>query len=86
MKKFIIAAVFAGAVATPAFASEVEESCKAYAAAHNGDASGCSCLAEAAESDTSLAEALIAIKEPADLESIDDATREAIGACYPAAE
>ncbi|MEL7488015.1 MAG: hypothetical protein AAGJ87_12460 [Pseudomonadota bacterium] len=83
MKRFAIAAVVSASVASPAFAADVEEACKAYAAANDGDPSGCACLANKAAADASLAEAILAIKEPADLEAADEATLAAIGACYP---
>jgi len=84
MKKLIVA-VIAGAAfaAAPAFANEVADQCEAYVAENGGDASGCSCLGEAAESDASLTDAIMAIASPADLEAADDATKEAIRACFP---
>ena len=82
MKK-ILAAAFLAAFISPAFANDAEDGCRAYVAENGGDASGCSCLGEAADADPALADALAAIQEPADLEAADDATKEAIAACFP---
>jgi len=83
MKKLIVAVIAGAAFAAPAFANEVADQCEAYVAENGGDASGCSCLGEAAESDASLTDAIMAIASPADLEAADDATKEAIRACFP---
>ena len=73
--------------AAPAFANDVADNCRAYAAEHGaGDASGCDCLAEAAAGDPALAAALLKIKTPDDAELADEATKAAIGKCYPPAE
>ena len=82
MKKIIALAAFA-LVAFPATANETAEQCRAYAEANGTDASGCDCLGAAAEKDGALKEALAAIKTPADLEVASDATKAAIGACFP---
>jgi len=85
MNKFILSGLFAAASVTgAAFANEAEDGCNAYAEAHGVDNSGCACLGEAAADDSDLAEALAAITSPEDLESADDATKEAIAACFPA--
>ncbi len=70
-----------------AFANETAESCRAYMAANSpdADASGCDCLGEAAAENAELAAAVAAISTPADVEAADDATKAAIGACFPAA-
>lgn len=83
MKKLIVAVIAGAAFASPAFANEVAEQCEAYVAENGGDASGCACLGEAAEADASLAESIMAIATPADLDAADDATKEAIRACFP---
>ncbi len=86
MNKTILAGAFACAVSlTPAFANEVEEACKTYAAEHGGDATGCACLGEMAAGDADLAAAIMEITDPAALEAADEATKEAIGACFPEA-
>ena len=83
MKKFILAAALA-AFAAPALASDdVEGHCAAYIAANGGDSSGCGCLGEAAADDAALAEAILAIATPEDLAASDEATKEAIRACFP---
>lgn len=75
------------AAAPGAFANETAEACRAYMAANNpdADASGCDCLGEAAAENPELAAAVAAISTPADVEAADDATKAAIGACFPAA-
>lgn len=82
MKKIILLAAVA-ALAGPALANPTAENCKAYVAQNGGDASGCDCLGAAADKNPSLAAALAKIASPADLESADDATKEAIRACFP---
>ena len=84
MNKFILSGLFAAATVTgAAFANEAEEGCNAYAEAHGVDNSGCACLGEAAAEDADLAAALAAITTPEELEAADDATKEAIAACFP---
>ncbi len=70
-------------VTAPALASELEDQCVAYAAETSGDASGCSCLAEAAD-DTMTAE-LMAIESEADIEGLSEASKGAIASCWPEA-
>lgn len=86
MKKLIVAAIVGAAFAAPAFANEVAEQCEAYIAENGGDASGCSCLGDAADADPSLADAIMAIATPADLEAADETTKEAIRACFPSSD
>lgn len=72
-----------GLAAAPAFANDVADGCREYAAATGGDDSGCDCLGEAADADADLAAALLAISTPEDLEAADASTVEAIRACFP---
>ena len=83
MKQMIVAVLAGAAFASPAFANEIAEQCEAYVAENGGDASGCACLGEAADGDAALAEAVLAISTPEDLDAADDATKEAIRACFP---
>ncbi len=84
MKKTLLASLlFASTAMAPAFANDVEEACNAYAEENGTDNSGCSCLGEAAADDADLTAAIMAISGPADIEAADDATKEAIGACFP---
>lgn len=83
MKKLMIAALAAGLAISPAFAGDLEEYCVAYVNESGGDPSGCSCLADAA--DASMSEELMAVQSDADVESLSDASKEAIAACFPAA-
>lgn len=82
MRKLLFAALLA-ALAAPAVANEVEDQCVAYVTENGGDASGCACLGEAADKDAALMEAILAIASPEDLAAADDATKEAIRACFP---
>jgi hypothetical protein len=83
MKVLYVAAVAAACMTAPASANETADACRGYVAENGGDASGCDCLGDAADSDANLADALAAIEAPADLEAADDATKAAIAACYP---
>lgn len=66
-----------------ALANESADQCRAYIQQNGGDDSGCDCLGAAADKDKTLAEALKKIATPADLDAADDATKAAIGACFP---
>lgn len=81
----IVIIALAAFSSSPTPASEAADNCRAYVAENGGDASGCDCLGEAASKDSALAAALGLIKSPADLEAADDATKAAIGACFPQA-
>lgn len=83
MLKPILAAALFLAAAAPAFANETAEACKSYVEKNGGDASGCSCLGEAAAADPALAAALADIEAPEDLEAADEATKAAIAGCFP---
>ena len=84
MMKTLSAAIIAMSfVAMPAFANEVADGCRDYAAATGGDDSGCDCLGEAADADSDLTDALMAISSPEELEAADEYTIEAIRACFP---
>lgn len=81
MKKIIGAAAVLALLAAPAGASDLESFCVEYTEANSGDSSGCSCLADKA--DSSMADELMAITSDADLEGLSDASKEAIAACWP---
>lgn len=81
MKKQIVAAIAASFAISPAFAGDLEGYCVEYTTGNGGDPSGCSCLAEAA--DDSMTEELMAVASEADMESLSDASKEAIAACWP---
>lgn len=84
MKKMILASLFASAtVLAPAMANEVEEACEAYAAENGTDSSGCACLGEKAAGDADLVASIMSVTGPEDLEALDDAAKEVIGACFP---
>jgi len=83
MKKLMIAALSLGFVAAPAAAEDLEDYCVAYTAENDGDPSGCSCLAAAA--DDSMAEELMAVASQEDIDALSDETKAAIGACWPEA-
>lgn len=84
MIKTLSAAVLAAAaLAFPASANDTADSCRAYIAEHGGDASGCDCLGEAADSNADLKAAIAAIEDPEDLEAADQSTKEVIAACFP---
>ncbi len=70
-------------VATPALANDLEAQCVAYANETNGDASGCSCLAKAA--DDGMAEELMAVQSEADIEGLSQASKDAIASCWSGA-
>ncbi len=81
MKKYLIAAAAAGLLASPALAGDLEEFCVGYTTENEIDPSGCSCLAETA--DGSVAEEIMAVASQEDVDNLSDASREAIGACWP---
>ncbi len=81
MKKLIIAALVAGFATSPVYASELEDHCVAVTEESGGDSSGCSCLADAA--DAAVTEELLAVTAETDLEGLSDASKEAIGMCFP---
>lgn len=83
MKKVLLGVLAAGMTAAPAFASELEDYCVAYTTQSAGDPSGCSCLADAA--DDAMAEELMTVQSEADLETLSDASKEAIAMCWPEA-
>ena len=84
MKKILCSAVIVlGMAVAPAFANDVADGCRDYAASTGGDDSGCDCLGEAADADSDLADALLEITSPDDLASADASTIEAIQACFP---
>ena len=83
MKLIILSALVLAA--SPALANDTADACRNYVAENGGDASGCDCLGEAASKDPSLAEAIAGVKTPADLEALDDSSKEAIQACFPQA-
>lgn len=83
MKKILIGAVAVGMAAVPAAASELEDYCVAYTTENDGDPSGCSCLADAA--DDAMTEELLNVQSQADVEALSDASKEAIATCWPAA-
>lgn len=81
MKKTTIARFAAAMLASPAFASELQEHCEAYSAENGGDASGCACLAETADADATAE--LLAVAGPEDVEALSDNAKSAIAACFP---
>jgi hypothetical protein len=82
--RFLIAALAAVALAAPAVANNTKDHCEEYVANNGGgDASGCTCLGDKADSDSALADALAAITNPDELEAASDTTKEAIAACFP---
>lgn len=83
MKTLVAAMCAAGLAASPALAGDLETHCEAYLAETGGDASGCSCLAEAADAD--MAAELMEVASEADLEGLSDASKEAIASCWPEA-
>ena len=83
IKALSTAIIAMGFVAMPAFANDVADGCRDYAAATGADDSGCDCLGEAAESDSDLAAALLEITSPEDLAAADASVIESIQACFP---
>ncbi len=81
MKKMIIAFAALGALTAPGYASDLQAHCEAYVAENGGDASGCACLADTADSDA--ASELMAVASEADIEALSDSAKEAIAACFP---
>lgn len=82
MKNLFIAASVLGLIASPALAgSDLEGHCEAYAAENGTDPSGCGCLAETADAD--MTAELMEVASEADLETLSDASKEAIAACWP---
>lgn len=81
MKRIAIALAAAGWMSAPAFASELETQCEAYAAENGTDPAGCSCLAETADEDA--AAELLAVAGPEDIEALSDNAKGAIKACWP---
>ncbi|HNR78376.1 MAG TPA: hypothetical protein PKM48_14680 [Parvularculaceae bacterium] len=84
LKLVSAAALFAAGLFGAVAANETADACRAYVAENGGDDTGCDCLGAAAEDDADLADALAAIETPDDLDAADDATKEAIAACFPA--
>ena len=83
MKKLAIALVTAGFMAAPAYAGDLQGKCEAYAAENGTDASGCACLADAA--DASATEELMAVAAPEDIDGLSDDAKAVIQACFPEA-
>lgn len=83
MKRFLVAALFVAGLITPASANDTADQCRAYVAQNGGDDSGCECLGAAADADALLAASISKIETPADLEATDQATKDAIAACFP---
>jgi hypothetical protein len=81
MKKLIAALAASGFALAPAFASDLEAHCEAYAAENGTDGAGCACLAETADADATAE--LLAVAGPEDLETLSDGSKEAIAACFP---
>jgi len=81
MKKLIAALCAAGFAIAPALAEDLEAHCEAYAADNGTDPAGCACLADAADAD--MAAELMEVSSEADIESLSDASREAIASCWP---
>lgn len=82
MKKFIAALCVAGFAVSPALAGDdLEAYCESYMAETDGDASGCSCLAEASDAD--MTAELMEVASEEDLEGLSDASKEAIASCWP---
>ncbi len=83
MKQLVAIVLGVSFVAAPALASDLETQCVAYATETSGDASGCSCLAKAA--DDGMTEELMAIQSEADLEGLSQASKDAIASCWSGA-
>lgn len=82
MRKFFIASLAVGLIASPAFASsDLEAHCVAYTTETGGDSSGCSCLAAAADAD--MTAELMAVASPEDVETLSQASKDAIASCWP---
>jgi hypothetical protein len=82
MKKLIIAASALGLMASPALAGDdLEGHCEAYAAENGTDPAGCACLADAADAD--MTAELMEVASPEDIDGLSEASKEAIGACWP---
>lgn len=86
INKMVVALAAAAGLVGAAVANDTADNCKAYVAENGGDASGCDCLGVKAESDSTLRDALAAIRTPADLEAASDATKAAIQACFPSSD
>ncbi|HPE32889.1 MAG TPA: hypothetical protein PLV61_16965 [Parvularculaceae bacterium] len=85
MHKLIALSALAAVLAGPAFANETQAQCEAYVAENGGDASGCACLGDLADSDPGFASAIAAIQSPEDLDAADQSTKDKIAVCYPPA-
>jgi len=65
----------------PAAANEIEEACEAYTEEYDTGFEGCACLAEKAEGDEDLKEAILAVETPEDYEASPDILKEAVADC-----
>ncbi len=84
MKKLILSAFILGAAfAGTAMANESEDFCVAFAEEHDLGTEPCSCIGEVSEGNADVKAALFALTDPSEVESWDEASKEAIGACFP---
>lgn len=84
MKKLILPAVIAGAVfAAPAFASETEDFCNAFATEFDLGTEPCACVGEVGEANPEVKEQILALTHPDETEAWDDDTKEALSVCFP---
>ncbi len=85
MNKIILSALVAGAaIAAPAFASETEDFCVAFAGEHDLGTEPCACVGEAGEADADVKEAILALTSPDETESWDQSTKDALASCFSA--
>ncbi|GJL93623.1 MAG: hypothetical protein DHS20C05_00280 [Hyphococcus sp.] len=84
MKKLLLFAFIAGAACGGvAIANESEDFCVAFAEEHDLGTEPCSCIGEVSEANPDLKEALLALTDPSEVESWDEASKEAVAACFP---
>ena len=81
MNKFAVTAFVSAFVISPAFASDLESHCTSYAESNGTDPAGCTCLVDLADDD--MAEELLEVETPDDLEFLSEDSIEAIQECWP---
>jgi len=84
MEKMIAAGALAlGVMVSPASANDVEAFCVDFAGGNGWDTEPCSCVGDVAAGDQSVADAVLALETPEDVDVMDDGVKEALSVCFP---
>ena len=84
MGKILLSGLIAlGAIATPALANDVEAFCVEFAGGQGWDTEPCSCVGDVASGDDAVAEAVLALETPEDVDAMDDSVKESLSVCFP---